>query len=505
LDAADAYSSLSAQQRQIAALDQVADLLNWDQETQMPPRGIAQRAVQAGAVAAAAHALASDPRLGDWIAAAAEAELPPPAALNVAETRRRHERAVRIPAALAEELARRTAEAQSVWEAARGANDFAAFAPQLDAVIALKRAEAACLTAPGGDPYDALIDEYEPGMTADELDTLFGRLRAGLSGLRARIAGSRAIVPQIEGTFADADQLALARRLGDAFGYDWAAGRLDLAAHPSSSGTGGDVRISTRIDPADPFNCIYSTVHEVGHAVYEQGLDPEHAFQPIGGEASMGVHESQSRLFENQFGRSRPFCVWLFEAMRTAFGRTAFGPTFGSAGVASADDLYRAVNRVETGFIRTEADEVHYNLHIMLRFDLERALIAGDLAVGDLEAAWADRFMADFGRPVPDARRGVLQDVHWSSGLFGYFPTYTLGNVYAAWLHRALERDVGPLDPLLERAEIAPILDWLRTHIHRRGRQLPPRALIAAACGSDPDETALLSYLDAKFGALYDL
>lgn len=493
---AEAYETLLAHHRRLAALDQVAGLLNWDQETQMPPKGVGQRAVQAGAVAAAAHTLATDPRLPDWIAAADAGRLPPPAALNVAEARRRHARAVRIPTRLAEELAERTAEAQAVWEAARADDDFAAFAPHLEMVVELKRSEAACLTDPGADPYDSLLDDYEPGMTFTEVAGLFARLRTGLVALRERIAGSDRDPPRLEGRFARDQQLALARRLGDAFGYDWAAGRLDLAEHPSSSGTGGDVRISTRVDEADPFNCIYSTIHEVGHAVYEQGLDPAHAFQPIGSEASMGVHESQSRLFENQFGRSRAFCGWLHPAMAEVFG---------TAGVATADDLYAAVNRVEPGFIRTEADEVHYNLHIMLRVDLERALIAGDLGVSDLAAVWAERFEADFGRPVPDTRNGVMQDVHWSAGLFGYFPTYTFGNVYAACLHRALERDLGPLAPRLARAEIAPMLGWLRTRIHRHGRQAAPRDLIAAACGAEPDETALLAYLEVKFGDLYSL
>ena len=280
------------------------------------------------------------------------------------------------------------------------------------------------------------------------------------------------------------------------FGYDWEAGRLDLAVHPSSSGSGGDVRITTRVNEADPRECIYSTIHEVGHAVYEQGLDPALALLPAGSSASMGVHESQSRLFENQLGRSRAFCRWLWPAMREAFG---------DLGVDGPEGLYRAVNAVETGFIRTEADEVHYNLHVMMRFDLERAMIAGDLAVGDLEAAWNARFAADFGRTVPDARRGVLQDVHWSVGLFGYFPTYTLGNIYAAELHAALRRDVGAVDALLAAGELAPILDWLRTHIHRRGRLLAPRALVAAACGREPDAATLLGELEAKYGALYGL
>ena len=263
--------------------------------------------------------------------------------------------------------------------------------------------------------------------------------------------------------------------------------------HPSSTGTGGDVRITTRIDAADPFQCLHATIHEVGHAVYEQGLDPDLAFQPAGAHASMGVHESQSRLFENHFGRSRAFCGWLAPAMAAAFG--------GSFG---AEAVYAAVNLVAPGFIRTEADEVHYNLHVMLRFDLERALIEGGLETADLEAAWNARFRADFGRAVPDARRGVLQDVHWASGAFGYFPTYTLGTIYAAELDAALRREV-EVDAGLAAGDLAPAIEWLNARIHRHGRLLPARRLIAGAIGREPDERALVAYLDAKFGALYGL
>ena len=325
---------------------------------------------------------------------------------------------------------------------------------RLQGVRALPRTDGAAEAVGGRLPgrggrsgYDALLDDFEPGTTIDDLERLFGRLRPGLAALRARIAAARRPAPVLAGRFPADRQMQLSRRLGDVFGYDWAAGRLDIATHPSSSGSGGDVRITTRIDEADPRECIYATIHEVGHAVYEQGLDPTLALLPAGAHASMGVHESQSRLFENQIGRSRAFCRWLWPELRSAFG---------SCGIDDAEGLYRAVNAVDSGFIRTEADEVHYNLHVMLRFDLERALIGGDLAVRDLEAAWNDRFAADFGREVPDARHGVLQDVHWSAGLFGYFPTYTLGNIYAAELNAALRRDVPDLDDRLAAGDLAP-------------------------------------------------
>lgn len=473
-------------------MDQVAGLLNWDQDTQMPPKGAAQRAEQASAVAAAAHALATDPRMADWVAAAEPRD--EAGRVNVAEATRIHSRATRIPPRLATELARMSSEGQTAWQAARAASDFAAFAPVLTRIVGLKREEAACLSVEGRTGYDALLDGYEAGATAVGLAGLFGALRPGLVSLRGRIAESGRRAPRFEGTFPRAAQLALSRRLGDVFGYDWEAGRIDLAAHPSSSGSGGDVRITTRINEADPRECAFSTVHEIGHAVYEQGLDPAQAMLPAGSSASMGVHESQSRLFENQLGRSRAFCEWLWPVMAETFGET---------GLDGPDAIYAAVNAVETGFIRTEADEVHYNLHVMLRFDLERALIGGELEAEGLEEAWNARFLADFGVPVPDARRGVLQDVHWSVGLFGYFPTYSLGNVYAGALHAALRRDLPGLDGALAAGELGPALGWLGERVHRRGRLRPPRVLIAEACGAEPEAGALLAYLEAKYGELY--
>lgn len=482
---------LAEHMRRIAALRQVEMLLGWDRETQMPPKGAAQRAEQAAAVAGVLHGLETDPRLGDWLETAG-AQAVGTDAVNVAEARRVHARATRVPARLAAELARAAVEGQTVWTDARAAADFAAFAPALGRIVALKREEAACLARPGSTPYDALLEDFEPGTTAAEVAALFDRLRPGLVDLRGRIAVSGRQLEPLSGYFPAEGQLALARRVAGGFGYDWAAGRLDLAVHPSSTGTGGDVRITTRVDEADPGQSLFATIHEVGHAVYEQGLDPDLAFQPVGAHASMGVHESQSRLFENHFGRARAFADWLAPAMREVFGSDQGG----------AERLYRAVNVVAPGFIRVDADEVHYSLHVMLRFDLERALIEGRLEVEGLEAAWNDRFEADFGLRVPDARQGVLQDVHWSSAAFGYFPTYTLGTLYAAELDAALRREID-VDAALRAGEIGPMVAWLGQRIHRPGRTLPARELIAAAIGRQPDERALLDYLETKFGALY--
>ena len=340
--------------------------------------------------------------------------------------------------------------------------------------------------------YDALLDIFEPGAEAAAIATVFEDLRPGLTALAARIAEAARPAPAINGHFPAAAQLALTRRITAALGYDLDAGRIDTVTHPFCSGTRGDTRITTRTDEADPLNCLYSTIHETGHALYEQGLDPALAGQPAGNSVSMGVHESQSRLYENQIGRSRAFCTWLW-------------PQLPGTGLDSAEDLYRAINRVAPGFIRTEADEVHYNLHIMLRFDLERALIGGTLEVADLEDAWNARFEADFGREVPDAAQGVLQDVHWSAGLFGYFPTYTLGNIYAAELDTALRRAIPDADAQIAGGAFSEIRAWLRTHVHHAGSRDLPVDLMTRICGTTPSGTRLLAYLDGKFSELYGL
>ena len=256
------------------------------------------------------------------------------------------------------------------------------------------------------------------------------------------------------------------------------------------------MRITTRTSETDPFNCFYSTIHEVGHGAYEQNICRDYLLTPLGRGVSMGVHESQSRIYENQIGRSRAFTGWLFEQMRDSFG---------DIGVSDADAFYAAVNKVHNGYIRTEADELQYNLHIMLRFDLERALMQGDLEVADLEAAWNDRFEADFGYAVDKPSNGCLQDVHWSVGLFGYFPTYSLGNVYAGCLHEALRRDVPKLDTDLAQGDTSAATGWLGEKLQQHGGLRSPRDTIAHAAEMEPDHAPLMNYLEQKFGALYDL
>ncbi len=487
-----AYDDLMAHARETEALAQVAGRLGWDQETVMPRGAAAQRGEESAAMEGVLHARRTDPRIGDWLAAAQA--LDAVAEANLREVRRAYERANKVPAKLAAEIARVTSVAQGVWAEARATEDVAAFLPTLRRVVALRQEEGQAL-AQGGDVYDALLDDYEPGARAAELDEMFGALRPRLVALRAAILDK----PQpatLSGRFDEAAQLALTRELAGLFGYDFSRGRIDKAVHPFCSGSGNDVRVTTRTDPADPFNCLYSTIHEVGHASYEQNVEPDYLLTPIGRGVSMGVHESQSRIYENQLARSPAFAGWLLGRMRDSFG---------DIGIDDPMEFARALNRVSNGYIRTEADEVQYNLHVLMRFDLERALMSGDLDVGDLEAAWNDRFAADFGFAVDKPSNGCLQDVHWSVGLMGYFPTYSLGNVYAGCLHAALRADRPELDSELARGDLSGATTWLRDKVQRHGALMSPRETIRAACGAAPSEAPLLDYLEAKFGALYDL
>jgi len=488
-----AFADLMEYQRQTEALAQISGRLGWDQETMMPRGAGEQRAEEMSALEGVLHARRTDARLAEWLAEAQPADEKAEAQLRL--IRRSHARSTKVPARLAQELARVTSKAQGVWAEARAQDNVAAFLPTLAQVIALKREEAACL-AQGGDLYDALIDDYEPGATAATLGAMFDRMRPRLVALRAAVLGAEYQPRPMAGHFGQDAQMRMARDLATAFGYDWQRGRLDLAVHPFSSGSGSDARITTRVVETDPFNCFYSTIHEVGHACYELGIDPDYALTPLGQGVSMGVHESQSRIYENQLGRSRAFTSWMYGRMRERFG---------DFGIAGADAFYGTVNRVQSGFIRTEADEVHYNLHIMMRFDLERGLIRGTLAVDNLEEAWNTRFLSDFGVAVPRASQGMLQDVHWSVGLYGYFPTYSLGNVYAGCLNTALRAAVPDLDTQLAVGETLAATEWLRENVQRHGGLFTPREVITNACGAEPTEGPLLDYLEKKFRGLYRL
>jgi len=488
-----AYDDLMSFQRDTEALSQIAGRLGWDQETTMPRGAATQRAEEMGAIESVLHARRVDVRIGDWLGGINDETLDDVGRANLRHIRRSFERNSKVPSDLAAEIARVTSVAQGTWADARANEDFDAFAPTLEKVVALRQQEAAAL-ARDSNLYDALLNDYEPGATGAELEAMFGALRPRLVALREKVLGAEKQPAGLQGEFPEDGQLRLSEKLAASFGYDFNLGRIDKAVHPFSSGSGLDVRITTRTSPDDPFNCFYSTIHEVGHACYEQGINRDYLLTPLGQGVSMGVHESQSRIYENQLGRSAAFTSYLFEQMKKEFG---------DFGVVSADAFYGAVNRVHPGYIRTEADEVQYNLHVLMRLDLERQLISGELAATDLQDAWNARFHADFGVAVDKPSNGCLQDVHWSVGLFGYFPTYTLGNVYAGCLHQALKVAVPDLNAQLAVGDTSGATAWLRDNLQTHGGLFEPREVVKRACGFEPNEAPLLNYLEAKFEGIY--
>ena len=488
------FNDLMAFQRETQALGQVAGRLGWDQETVMPRASAPQRAEEMAAMETVLHARRIDPRVAEWIAAIDACELDDAGKAQLREVTRSYERTQKVPVELASQLARVTSKAQGIWAQARADEDVSAFLPTLEEVVNLRRQEAEAL-AQGGDLYDALLEDYEPYTKAADIAAIFDAMRPRLVALREACLNAEA--PQsLEGNFPEAAQIKLSHALASAFGYSFENGRIDKAVHPFSSGSGLDVRITTRVDESDPFNCFYSTIHEVGHACYEQNISRDYLLTPLGRGVSMGVHESQSRIYENQLGRSRAFTGWLFEQMKAEFG---------DFGIDSAEEFYRTVNRVKQGYIRTEADEVQYNLHVMLRFGLERALMAGDLQVSDLEAAWNDRFASDFGYAVDKPSHGLLQDVHWSVGLFGYFPTYSLGNVYAGCLNAAMRKSLPDLDSQLATGKTSDATAWLGENLQQHGGLRKPVDTIKHATGGEVSPEPLLDYLELKFSDIYNL
>ena len=501
MTAAEAYAELVRRSKELGVINSCAAVLGWDHQTYMPPKGGALRGEQMAFLAALAHRKATDPKVGELLGAVESSDLvkdpESDAAANARELRRTYDRATKIPQSLVEELARVTTEAQQVWEQARKKNDYASFRPLLERVVELKRQEADAVGYEGH-RYNALIEEYEPGTTVAELKALFAGLTADLAPLVKQIVGSprqpdRGILTR---EFPVDRQKVFAEAAAVAIGFDFAGGRLDTTAHPFCSGFGpGDCRITTRYNPRFFNEAFFGVLHETGHAMYEQGLPAEHFGTPLGSACSFGIHESQSRLWENQVGRGKPFWEHFYPRLRQTF------PT--SLADVSPDAFHFAINDVRPSLIRVEADEATYNLHIALRFELELALLSGDLSPADLPGAWNERFQALFGLAVPDDARGCLQDIHWSFGGIGYFPTYTLGNLYAAQLMDAARRELGSPDDDFRRGEFGRLKDWLSRNVYRHGQRYRAGELCRRATGAPLSPKPFLSYLSEKFGAIH--
>jgi carboxypeptidase Taq len=504
MDARTAYDSLIRQVKEASLLRSCADVLGWDEQTYMPPEGANLRGEQMALLARMTHEMTTAPIVGELLATLEKSDLVRNAdsveTANVREVRRAYDRAVKVPKALVEELARVTIAAQQAWRQARKESKFAMFLPHLEKIVKLKRDEAQAVGKPGDTPYDALLDEYEPGATTAHITKVFAELRKELVPLVGAIAGSGKAPRRdiLHREFAVDRQALFAQDAAAAIGFDFQAGRLDTTTHPFCSGFGpGDCRITTRYN-AHHFNeAFFGVLHEAGHGLYEQGLDPAHFGTPTGSYASLGIHESQSRLWENQVGRGVPFWEHFFPRARQVFPSAL-------RDVSLADFVF-AINDVQPSYIRVEADEATYNMHIILRFELEQALISGDLKPADVPGAWNEKFEASFGLKVPDDARGCLQDIHWSGGGIGYFPTYTLGNLYAAQFMEQARRDLGNLDNDSKRGDFASLKGWLNDRVHRPGRRYPPAQLCQRITGRSLEHAPLVRYLRAKYQPLYGL
>lgn len=491
-----AFSNLAAYHKDTVALEHIAGRLGWDQETMMPSGSIGDRIEEFSAIEKILHARRSSSELEQLLAEAEAEDLDAEQTRQTFLIRDRFERAIKVPEDLAIALARLIPKAHKIWVEARGEHNFSIFKPVLVEVIARTRELGAALSHGTEEtPYDALLRRYEPDGSSEKLTEMFAALRKPLVELRTAVL-DRPATPELHQNFDPNKQMQIAHILAKSFGYDFKRGRIDKAVHPFSSGSSSDVRITTRTSERDPMNCFYSTIHEVGHGSYEQNIDASYAFSALGKGCSMGIHESQSRIYENQLGRSRGYTAFLFRQMKDVFG---------DFGVRDDHSFYKIVNRVSHGYIRTEADELQYNLHIMLRYDLERALISGDLNGDDLETAWNDRFEADFGYKVDKASNGVLQDVHWSEALFGYFPTYSLGNVYAGCLFEKMTQDLQNLESDLEKGDPSRATDWLKVALQQHGSRYPAEELMSKACGKAPSAGPLITYIESKFSDIYDL
>ena len=491
------FAAACAGAREAAVLSSVEALLGWDERTLMPTRAAAYRGEQAAALAALAHRRRTDPARGELLdrlvgsrlAADGPADVRAAIRLMAAD----HAKQSRLPERLVAEIAKTCVDAQQAWAAARADSSWPTLAPWLERVFALKREQAAC-QRPDLDPYDSLLDDYEPGGRWRIVEQTFAELREAIVPLvRACVESPRRPTDAIlRRRYPIEAQQRFVRLVAERIGFDFDRGRLDTTDHPFCSTMGpDDCRITTRWDEHFLPTALFGVLHEAGHGLYEQGLPREWFGLPPGEAASLGIHESQSRLWENLIGRSAEFWEWCLP-----MARGAFPDALADASVA---DIQRALLVVEPSFIRVEADEVTYNLHVMLRFDLERRIILGDLSVADLPAAWNDRFEKDFGLRPPTDAEGVLQDIHWSAGLIGYFPTYTLGNVFAAQLMGAASRQISGLWPQVAAGQFGELLGWLRRNVHAWGRMQESEPLVATATGEPVSARWLVDSLRSRY------
>ncbi len=485
---------------EIDDLGRAQAVLSWDQQTYMPPGGAEDRGNQIGTLARLEHERWVSDEMGNLLESLSADQFDPDSdeAALLRVTRRNYEKHTRVPARWVEEFSNATTLGQEAWVKARHASDFAQFKPFLEHNLELRR-EYSTFFAPYEHVYDAQLDDFEPGMKTAEVQEIFKQLRAEQVELVRAIAAR----PQVEFGFLyqhypEQAQWDFGVEVITKFGYDWNRGRQDRSAHPFTTGFGqNDVRITTRLDANYPGTMLFGTMHECGHALYDLGHSPAHNRTPLSSAASMALHESQSRMWENLVGRSLPFWKHFYPRMQQIFSS--------QLGNVSLETFYKAINRVQPSYIRVEADEATYNLHIMLRMELEIALLEGSLQVKDLPEAWNARMQEYLGVTPPNDAKGVLQDIHWSGGMMGYFPTYALGNLVSVQLWEQINRQIPDLSEQIERGEFGALLGWLRENIHAVGAKYEPQVLVKKVTGSKIAPEPYLRYLKAKYGEIYGL
>jgi carboxypeptidase Taq len=481
----------------IHRLESISGFLGWDEQVNLPPDSADKRAEEHSVLAETIHTTATNPRLGELLSTLehSSTKLTVDQATVAKDARRNYDRATKLPAEFVREKAIQSSVGYHAWAKARAASDFASYAPVLEKNIAMAKQEAAYLGW-GDRPYDYMIDKHDPGMSAAVINKLFTALKTELVPLVRQITGSsvKARTDILQG-FPVGDQLNFLREVTEKLGFNYRRGRIDVSLHPFCSGSGGDIRMTTRFNVNEPLDSLFSSIHETGHGLYEQGLPLEHHATALGQAAGMGVHESQSRLWENQVARSRPF--WKFFEPR-------FRETFASQTAAvTSDELYLAINAVAPTLIRVDADEVTYNLHVILRFEIEQQLFAGTLQVADLPSAWNHLAGEMLGMIPTKDSEGVLQDVHWSDGAFGYFPSYCIGNMMAAQLwYRALELRPALTDDFAQ-GDFTWLLKWLQENVHAEGKRFDVLALTKKVTGHELSPKALLRYLRERYLPLY--
>jgi carboxypeptidase Taq len=491
---------LLSRMQELKDLQGLIGLATWDQETYLPSKAGPARAQQLSTLQGLHHERLVDPRLGEALSkASVDPGLTGDEQAMVAVLQREREREVRVPAALVRALAEAQSHGLHAWREARKERRFARFQPALQRLLSLRR-EQADAYGHDGERYDALLEGYEPGMRVSRLTPVLTALREQLVPMVGKLTGTgKRPRPVFDGRRFDKDaQWRFTLKLLEDIGFDLEAGRQDLSIHPFTGGTHAlDVRLTTHVDESNPLSAIFSTIHEAGHGLFEQGFAPELHRTPLAASPSMGLHESQSRLWENQVGRGRPFWEHYFPLLRDSFPEALKG--------VDLEDFLAAVNEVRPSLIRIESDEVTYNLHIAVRYELELLLFRDALPLDDVPAAWNERMERYLGVTPPDDTQGVLQDIHWAWGELGYFPTYSLGNLYAASLYRVAGRELPDLDAQLRQGKMLPLRDWLRDRVHQHGFRLPAEERMRVVTGQGLTDADFLTHLRSKYGALYSI